>query len=64
MSEQTVEVAVICIAESEKAILADTGEGQVWVPKSVISEDSEVQGEGDQGTLEVAQWFGRKQGWG
>lgn len=34
---------------------------EVWVPRSLINEESEVQEEGDRGTLIVAGWFAEKE---
>lgn len=50
---------VECVAETEAAILLDTGQ---WVPKSVIGEDSEVTERGDRGSLWVKEWFAVKEG--
>ncbi len=40
--------------------LHDFDRANVWVPKSVVHDDSEVQGEGDEGLLIVADWYARK----
>ena len=40
--------------------LAD--EREVWVPLSVITDDSEVWRYGDEGELVVRSWFARKEG--
>jgi hypothetical protein len=58
-----------CIRETRKACLIrvpGTGKApaEVWVPKSVIHDDSEVYKEGDRGTLIVARWFAEKEGLG
>lgn len=37
---------------------------KVWVPKSLIHDDSEVYKEGTKGTLVVARWFAEKEGLG
>lgn len=54
------------VEEREKAVLvrftdAEGDERKVWVPKSVISEDSEVQGGEDNGELIVEKWFAKKE---
>ena len=59
-----------CVAEKEtpKALLVLLPSTQrVWVPKSVISDDSEVfttASGGNKGTLTVARWFAEKEGIG
>ena len=51
---------------SGKAVLIDCpllDDGE-WVPKSVITDDSEVWKEKqDRGTLIVEEWFAKKKGW-
>ncbi len=54
---------VKCIAETAEAVLVKLDGAQVWVPKSQISDDSEVGALGDEGTLVVAEWFAVKQEW-
>jgi hypothetical protein len=52
------------IRETEKALLVELEDGEeVWIPKSVIDDDSEVFGVGDEGKLVVEGWFAVKQGW-
>lgn len=60
-----------CKRETAKAILVSFGKAskytkspEVWVPKSVVHDDSEVYKEGDTGTLIVARWFAEKEGLG
>ena len=60
---------VLCINETDRAILVELcsdGSREVWVPKSVIDDDSEVfdstpSGRGP-GTLVVRSWFAEKEG--
>ena len=51
-----------CIAETDKAICCEVEDEEVWVPKSVIHDDSEVYRLDDTGTLVVPEWFARKNG--
>lgn len=52
------------IGETDKALRVRTKEhGDVWVPKSVIHDDSEVFEKGGDGALIVKAWFARKEGW-
>lgn len=37
--------------------------GTCWVPKSQITDDSEVFEVGGEGTLCVTEWFAKKKGW-
>jgi len=48
--------------ETEKAIMFSSDGEIFWIPKSLISDDSEVQGTGDTGTLIIHEWFARKAG--
>ncbi len=43
--------------ESEKAIRVKVEGEWMWIPKGHISEDSDVQGEGDTGTLIISEWI-------
>jgi len=56
----------LVLRSTEKALLCElTEQGkEVWVPKSVVHDDSEVydDGEHSQGTLVLKQWFARKAG--
>jgi len=51
-----------CIRESEKAILVafTSAEGQRWIPKSVVHDDSEVWKQDDVGQLVVKMWWAEK----
>lgn len=57
---------VVRESDSGKAILVDSPilDDRVWVPKSAVTDDSEVWKEHqDRGTLVVEDWFADKQGW-
>ncbi len=54
---------VTCIRDTDKAILVAVEGEEVWVPRSVVDDTSEVQKKGDKGELTVAEWFAQKQGW-
>lgn len=51
-----------CIKETEKAILVNIDGEEKWIPKSQVVEQSDVQGEGDSGTLAITRWFAEKEG--
>lgn len=55
---------VECLQETAAALLCRSplwdGE-KVWIPKSVVSDDSEVQAKGDLGTLLFELWFAEKE---
>jgi hypothetical protein len=52
---------VKAIRATKQALLILTDEGdEVWVPKSVIHDDSEVYEDGHEGTLVVQEWFAKK----
>lgn len=50
-----------CLIETDDAIQVETGEGvEYWIPKAIIGEYSDVQGQGDHGDLIIARWFAEK----
>lgn len=51
---------VVVRAETPKALLCDIEGTDNWIPKSVISKDSEVKAKGDEGILVIKSWFARK----
>lgn len=55
---------VIALGATDKAIKVESDDlGEVWVPRSVIHDDSEIY-EGDhEGELVVEGWFAEKEGW-
>lgn len=56
---------VTCIRDTAKAMRVRLEDGrELWIPKSVVHEDSEVYGNGHQGELVVARWFAEKEGIG
>ena len=49
---------VTVIAEIEKAILCDFGDGvKHWIPQSQVDDNSEIWHKGDKGTLIVSEWI-------
>lgn len=61
MSQLTEVPDVVVLRVTEKALLCKTPEGEeVWVPKSVVDDSSEVQEAHDEGTLVVQKWFAKK----
>lgn len=54
-----------CIRETNDAILVDATlfDEPQWVPKSGVHPDSDVQEEGDEGTLFVEGWLAEDRGW-
>jgi hypothetical protein len=65
---------VRCIAESKngKSLLmrktceefdGEDEPGKCWLPKSQITDDSEVYEVGGEGTLIVTEWIAKKKGW-
>lgn len=52
------------IQETEKALLVRLKDGEeVWVPKAVIHDDSEVYEKGGEGTLIVQRWWAEREEW-
>lgn len=59
---QTVYIeGVECDRETEKAIRVQISGDDYWVPKSCVTEDSEVTKKGDDGTLAIKRWFAEKE---
>ena len=55
---------VLCIRETEKALLVRTKKGkELWLPKSQIHKDSEVQAMDEGGTLIVSKWIYDQKEW-
>ena len=50
------------VDETVKAVRVQIDDRQVWIPKSVIHDDSEVWKIGTEGELVVARWFAEKEG--
>lgn len=59
----TVEIEdVRCVFETSEALKIEVDEKEVWIPKSVVDKDSEVQEEGDEGTLVIPENFAVEKG--
>jgi 4-hydroxy-3-methylbut-2-enyl diphosphate reductase IspH len=64
-SEETVEFEdTRCIGQTDKAIKVRlaTREEPIWVPQSVVHDDSEVYKLGQTGILVLPEWFALKEG--
>lgn len=48
--------------ETPDALLCNIEDKKVWIPKSQISDDSEVYSEGHEGTLIVSEWIAEQKG--
>jgi hypothetical protein len=53
---------VECVKETDLALLCVIDGVEHWVPKSQVLEDSEVNEEGDEGTLVITEWFALQEG--
>lgn len=55
---------VRCLRETEKGLLCLVGGDEHWIPKSQVSDDSEVfnADENNEGTLVVSEWIAREKG--
>jgi len=64
MSEDTTEVEVTrVVRETERALLVEVEGEEVWVPKSVIDDDSEVYSvKSGAGTMVVRRWWAENAG--
>jgi len=52
----------ICTRETDKAILVSDGTIELWVPKSVVHDDSEVYAADTEGDLVLAEWWAEQNG--
>ena len=53
---------VTCTQQTPKAILCEIDGDMVWIPQSMVDDDSEVYRVGTDGTLVVKTWFAKKAG--
>jgi hypothetical protein len=53
---------VVCITETDLAILCEIEGGEFWIPVSQIDDESEVWKKGDTGQLVVSEWFATEKG--
>lgn len=50
------------IRSTEAAVLVDIGTEEIWVPRSQIVEESEIQDDGDEGELWTTEWWAKQRG--
>lgn len=62
MEEPEIFFDVTVIAETEKALLCDIEGEEIWIPKSQITDNSEVLEKGDKGMLIITQWIASEKG--
>jgi hypothetical protein len=53
---------VIVLKATDKALLCDINDDEIWIPQSQIDDDSEVFQEGDEGTLVISLWIAEQKG--
>jgi pectate lyase len=53
---------VLCMAETEDAILVEIEGEDIWIPKSQVDDDSEVYGKGHDGRLVITAWIAKRKG--
>jgi hypothetical protein len=53
---------VTAIRATDSALLVDIDGKEVWIPQSMISDDSEVYEVGHEGELVVSQWLAEQKG--
>jgi len=51
-----------CLRESEKAVLVSVGACEVWIPKALIHDDSEVYKADTSGVLVIPEWLAVEKG--
>jgi hypothetical protein len=57
-----IDIETPVLSETAKAILVDVEGEEVWIPKSMIHDDSEVFRQGHTGTLIVSRWIAEQKG--
>lgn len=63
VTESEVEIEVDrVIVETDSAIGFDFEGEMIWIPKKLISAESEVTGKGDSGTLIIPRWIAKQRG--
>lgn len=62
MPGKTVEFEGKAIKATDDALLVEIDGKDVWFPRSQIVRESEVQEEGDEGTLVVTEWIAIEKG--
>lgn len=50
------------LKETDSAILVLIDGVKHWIPKSQVSDDSEIWAEGDEGTLTITEWIATEKG--
>lgn len=51
-----------CVRSTSKAVLVRIGDKEIWIPQSVVHDDSEVFKAGDEGKVVVLTWWAEKNG--
>lgn len=46
---------------TDKAVLCAIGEREVWIPRSLLCEGTDVKRTGDDGTIVVPRWFAEQE---
>jgi hypothetical protein len=64
MSRDEIQYIEGCLAlrETEKGLLVLYEGEEIWLPKSKISDDSEVTEKGDEGILAIPEWLADEKG--
>jgi len=52
---------VVSIGESANAVLCQIGKRQIWIPKSQITDDSEVFADDQSGKLVITAWLAERE---
>lgn len=60
MTYSTLDIDTV-VKTTDRAVLVEVGGEEYWIPRSVIEDGDELD-EGDNGEIEVADWFLRKEG--
>jgi RNase P/RNase MRP subunit p29 len=52
----------VVIRETDSAVLLETDDGKVWVPKSIVIDPPDYWGEDEEVEIEIPTWFAEKEG--
>jgi len=56
-----VEFEASCTAATDRALLLDLEGEEVWVPRSQVRNDSDIESAGDAGCVYITTWFAKKE---
>jgi len=49
------------VRETSRALLCRIEDREIWIPRSMVGEDSEINATGERGVLSIAEWLAEKE---